>query len=115
MLAIAGEKTSMLPGVRSEQGWLSSDNSAGIKVCIEDQMDNVMELLNNIVMEQLSSADPRAVSLASNLLAHSMSFVQELCNYITLTLVESKTSGYNQKDYWFFGVEVTVPDVCHRL
>ena len=101
MLASAGEKTSMLPGVRSEQGWLSNDNSAGIKVCIEDQMDNVMEQLNNIVIEQLSGADPRAISLASTLLAHSMSFTHELCNYVTLTLVELKVAGYDKKDYWF--------------
>ena len=101
MLAVAGEKTSMLPGVRSEQGWLSSDNSAGIKVCIEDQMDNVMEQLNNIVLEQLGGTDPRAVSLASTLLAHSMSFVHELCNYVTLTLAELKVAGYDKRDYWF--------------
>ena len=91
----------MLPGVRSEQGWLSNDNSAGIKVCIEDQMDNVMEQLNNIVIEQLSGADPRAISLASTLLAHSMSFTHELCNYVTLTLAELKVAGYDKKDYWF--------------
>ena len=101
MLAMAGEKSSMLPGVRSEQGWLSTDNSAGIKVCIEEQMDNVMEQLNNIVLEQLSQADPQAISLASSMLNLSMSFVLELSNYVTLTLAELKTSGYDKKDYWF--------------
>ena len=64
-------------------------------------MDNIMEQLHNVIAEQLSNADVRAVSLATTLLAQSMSFVHELCNYITLTLAELRTAGFDKKSYWF--------------
>ena len=91
----------MLPGLKTEESWLSEDNSAGVKVSIEDQSDNVMEQMHRLIVEQLGWADPRAVSLATTMLAQSMSFVHELCSYITVTLAELKVSGFPKKENWF--------------
>ena len=41
------------------------------------------------------------MSLASTMLAQSMSFIHELCNYITVTLAELKASGFPRKDNWY--------------
>ena len=35
------------------------------------------------------------------MLAQSMSFIHELCNYITVTLAELKASGFQKKDNWY--------------
>ena len=101
MVARSSNKSSMLPGLKTEQDWLSNDHSAGVKVCIEDQMDNVLEQVNNVILEQLSGADSQAVSLAVTMLAQSSSFLHELCNYVTLTLAELNTSGYEKADVWY--------------
>ena len=73
----------MLAGLKTEEAWLKDDHSAGVKVSIEDQSDNVMEQMHRLIAEQLGAADARAISLASTMLAQSMSFIHELCNYIT--------------------------------
>ena len=101
MLARAANKSSMLPGMKSEQEWLSDDHGAGVKVCVEDQMDNILEQLHNVIIEQLEGADPQAVSLAVTMLAQSSAFLHELCNYVTLTLAELKTSGYDKVNVWW--------------
>ena len=101
ILARAGEKMSMLPGVKKETDWLSSDNSGGVKACLEEQMDNVTERLNRAIEEQLGGGDSRAYSMATTMLALSISFVHELCNYITVTLAELKASGFQEKDNWY--------------
>ena len=80
---------------------MSEDNSYGVKVSIEDQTDNVMEQMSRLIEEQLGGSDPRAVSLATTMLAQSMSFIHELCNYITVTLAELKASGFPAKENWF--------------
>ena len=64
-------------------------------------MINVMEQMHRLIAEQLGAADARAISLASTMLAQSMSFIHELCNYITVTLAELKASGFPKKDNWF--------------
>ena len=43
ILAKSEEKLSLLPGMRKETDWLSTDNSSGDKACIEEQMDNVSQ------------------------------------------------------------------------
>ena len=65
-----------------------------VKVCIEDQMDNVLEQVNNVILEQLSGADSQTVSFAAvTMLANSSSFLYELCNYVTLALAELNALG----------------------
>ena len=74
-LMSGGNQASMLPGLKTEEAWLKDDHSAGIKVSIEDQADNVMEQMNRLIEEQLGGLDPRAMSLASTMQAQSMSFI----------------------------------------
>ena len=64
-------------------------------------MDNVTERLRRNIEEQLGGGDVRATSLATTLLAQSISFVHELCNYITITLAELKSSGFSSQDNWY--------------
>lgn len=101
ILAKSSEKMSMLPGMKKESDWLSSDNSGGVKVCLEDQMDNVTERLHRNIEEQLGGGDVRAISLATTMLAQSISFIHELSNYITITLAELKLSGFSSQDNWY--------------
>ena len=100
-LMAGGGQASMLPGLKTEDAWLKSDHSSGIKVSIEDQCDNVMEQMHRLIGEQLGSLDTRAISLATTMLAQSMSFIHELCNYITVTLAELRASGFQSKDNWY--------------
>ena len=100
-LMSGGGQGSMLPGMKTEAAWLTEDHSAGVKVAIEDQCDNVIEQMNRLIDEQLGGADARAISLATTMLAQSMSFVHELCNYITVTLAELRASGFQKKDNWY--------------
>ena len=100
-MVTAGERASMLPGLKTEQAWLSSDNGSGVKVLLEDQMDNVIQQLENMIQEQLEGADCHAMSFAATLLANSMSFAHELCNYVTLTLGELRSSGFARRDNWY--------------
>ena len=80
---------------------MSEDHGAGVKVVVEDQLDNVLQQLNHMILEQLIGADPQAISLAVTMLAQSSAFLHELCNYVTLTLAELKTSGYEKADVWY--------------
>lgn len=46
ILFLNGEKGSMLPALKSEHAWVSADNSTGVKVCLEDQVDSIIDQLN---------------------------------------------------------------------
>ena len=101
VMTMAGEKVSMLPGLNSEQSWCTTDNSSGLKVFLEEQMDKVIEQLNQMIVEQVKGADIQVISLTNILLAQSTSFAHELSNYITMTLTELGTSGFDKGDVWF--------------
>ena len=80
---------------------MSTDDSGGVKVCLEDQMDNVVKRLHRNIEEQLGGGNVRAISLATTVLAKSVSFIHELSNYITITLAELKRSGFSSQDNWY--------------
>ena len=48
---------------------MKEDHSSGVKVAIEDQCDFIIEQMNRLIEEQLGGLDPRAISLASTMLA----------------------------------------------
>ena len=56
-------------------------------------MDNVIERITRSIEEQLGHGDERAVSMATTMLAQSVSFLHELASYITLTLAKLKCPG----------------------
>lgn len=43
VIVTSGDKTSMLPGVKNEHAWCAVDMSLGVKICIKDQMETVLE------------------------------------------------------------------------